>query len=133
MSFVLGPVVIRRLTSRQIGQTVRQDGPESHLPKAGTPTMGGALILLAILSSTLLWADLGSRYIWTVILVTMAFGAAVFLFFQELFWTYLLGWQRVALGLLIVVIVVSFPQGIMGYARQRKPEWFGEIIEGDSR
>jgi phospho-N-acetylmuramoyl-pentapeptide-transferase len=74
MSFVLGPIVIRRLTSRQIGQTVRPDGPQSHLPKAGTPTMGGALILLAILFSTLLWADLDSRYIWTVLLVTTAFG-----------------------------------------------------------
>jgi phospho-N-acetylmuramoyl-pentapeptide-transferase len=74
MSFVLGPIVIRRLTSRQIGQTVRPDGPQSHLPKAGTPTMGGALILLAILFSTLLWADLDSRYIWTVLLVTVAFG-----------------------------------------------------------
>ena len=74
MSFILGPIVIRRLTSRQIGQTVRQDGPQSHLPKAGTPTMGGALILLAIICSTLLWADLDSRYIWTVLLVTIAFG-----------------------------------------------------------
>ena len=74
MSFVLGPIVIRRLTNRQIGQTIRQDGPESHLPKAGTPTMGGALILLAIVASTLLWADLESRYIWVVMLVTIAFG-----------------------------------------------------------
>jgi phospho-N-acetylmuramoyl-pentapeptide-transferase len=74
MSFVLGPVVIRRLITRQIGQTVRQDGPQSHLPKAGTPTMGGALILLAIISSTLLWADLNSRYVWIVVLVTLAFG-----------------------------------------------------------
>ena len=54
MSFVLGPVLIRRLITRQIGQTVRPDGPKSHLPKAGTPTMGGALILLAIILSTLL-------------------------------------------------------------------------------
>ena len=54
MSFVLGPVLIRRLIVRQIGQTVREDGPETHLPKAGTPTMGGALILLAIIASTLL-------------------------------------------------------------------------------
>jgi phospho-N-acetylmuramoyl-pentapeptide-transferase len=75
MSFVLGPVVIRRLTNRQIGQTVREDGPQSHLPKAGTPTMGGALILLAIVFSTLMWADLDSRYIWIVLLVTIAFGA----------------------------------------------------------
>jgi phospho-N-acetylmuramoyl-pentapeptide-transferase len=74
MSFVLGPIVIRRLINRQIGQTVRTDGPQSHLPKAGTPTMGGALILLAIIFSTLLWADLSSRYVWIVIGVTLAFG-----------------------------------------------------------
>jgi len=74
MSFVLGPIVIRRLTTRQIGQTVRSDGPQSHLPKAGTPTMGGALILLAIISSTILWADLDNRYVWVVIGVTLAFG-----------------------------------------------------------
>jgi phospho-N-acetylmuramoyl-pentapeptide-transferase len=74
MSFVLGPFVIRRLINRQIGQTVRSDGPQTHLVKAGTPTMGGLLILLAIISSTLLWADLQSRYVWTVICVTLAFG-----------------------------------------------------------
>ena len=74
MSFVLGPVVIRRLITRQIGQTVRTDGPESHLPKAGTPTMGGALILAAIVISTLLWGDLSSPYIWIVLGVTVAFG-----------------------------------------------------------
>ena len=75
MSFLLGPVVIRRLISRQIGQTIRSDGPQSHLPKAGTPTMGGALILLAIVFSTVLWVDLESRYIWVLLLVTVAFGA----------------------------------------------------------
>ncbi|MDP6437245.1 MAG: phospho-N-acetylmuramoyl-pentapeptide-transferase [Gammaproteobacteria bacterium] len=74
MSFVLGPALIRRLVNRQIGQTIRTDGPESHLPKAGTPTMGGALILLAIIFSTLLWADLNSRYILVVLGVTLAFG-----------------------------------------------------------
>ncbi len=74
MSFVLGPVVIRRLITRQIGQTVRTDGPQSHLPKAGTPTMGGALILAAITISTLLWGDLGSAYVWIVLGVTVAFG-----------------------------------------------------------
>ena len=72
--FLLGPTVIRRLSVRQIGQTVRADGPESHLPKAGTPTMGGALILLAIVCSTLLWADLSSRYVWIVLASTIAFG-----------------------------------------------------------
>jgi len=74
ISFVVGPWMIRHLSFRQIGQQVREDGPESHLSKAGTPTMGGALILVAILSATLLWADLGNRYVWVVVLVTLAFG-----------------------------------------------------------
>ncbi len=74
MALMLGPALIRRLTHRQIGQTVRDDGPQSHLQKAGTPTMGGTLILLAILVSTLLWADLRSRYVWIVLGVTVAFG-----------------------------------------------------------
>jgi phospho-N-acetylmuramoyl-pentapeptide-transferase len=74
ISLFLGPVMIRRLSVRQIGQTVRDDGPASHLPKAGTPTMGGALILVAILISTLLWADLTIEYVWIVVAVTLAFG-----------------------------------------------------------
>ena len=72
--FLAGPYMIRRLTRYQIGQQVRDDGPESHLIKAGTPTMGGALILLAIVVSTLLWGDLSNRYIWVLIVVTLAFG-----------------------------------------------------------
>ncbi len=78
ISFVIGPAMINRLTIRQIGQTVRDDGPESHLVKAGTPTMGGALILTAVAISTLLWADLGNRFVWVVVLVTLAFGAIGF-------------------------------------------------------
>jgi len=74
ISLAIGPLMIRRLSVRQIGQTVRTDGPESHLPKAGTPTMGGALILVAILASTLLWADLTVEYVWIVVAVTLAFG-----------------------------------------------------------
>lgn len=77
--FVFGPWMIRRLTFHQIGQQVRQDGPESHLVKAGTPTMGGALILAAVLVSTLLWADLANRYVWIVLMVTAAFGAIGFI------------------------------------------------------
>ena len=72
--FVIGPVLIRKLGFHQIGQTVRDDGPESHLQKAGTPTMGGALILVAIIISTLLWADLSNRFIWVVLLTTFGFG-----------------------------------------------------------
>lgn len=77
-SLLLGPVMIRRLTRRQIGQQVRSEGPQSHLPKAGTPTMGGALILVAIAVATLLWADLSNRYVWIVLLTTLAFGVIGF-------------------------------------------------------
>jgi phospho-N-acetylmuramoyl-pentapeptide-transferase len=74
LSFLVGPWMISRLTRFNIGQTVREDGPESHLPKAGTPTMGGALILVALLGPTLLWADLSNPYVWVVALATGAFG-----------------------------------------------------------
>jgi len=74
ISFIVGPVMIRRLSRYNIGQTVRDDGPESHFEKAGTPTMGGALILVAITVSTLLWADLENRYTWIVLLTTLLFG-----------------------------------------------------------
>lgn len=75
VSLVIGPLVIRRLQRLQIGQSVRTDGPQSHLAKAGTPTMGGVLILIVILVTTLLWGELTNRYVWTVLAVTMAFGA----------------------------------------------------------
>ena len=74
LALVIGPVVIRRLSLHQIGQAVREDGPESHQAKAGTPTMGGALILLTVLATTLLWGDLANRYVWTALAVTFAFG-----------------------------------------------------------
>ncbi len=74
IALIVGPVMIRRLSFRQIGQVVREDGPESHAIKAGTPTMGGALILVAMTVSTLLWADLGNKYVWVVMLVTLGFG-----------------------------------------------------------
>ena len=75
ISFLVGPEMIRRLGRYQIGQTVRNDGPQTHLVKAGTPTMGGALILVAVAIATLLWADLANRYVWVVLLVTLPFGA----------------------------------------------------------
>lgn len=75
ISLLVGPLMIRRLSHYQIGQHIREDGPKSHLSKAGTPTMGGALILIAIAISTLLWADLSNRYVWIVLLTTLAFGA----------------------------------------------------------
>jgi phospho-N-acetylmuramoyl-pentapeptide-transferase len=74
ISFVVGPGLIRKLTQYKVGQSVRDDGPQTHLVKAGTPTMGGALILVAIGISTLLWADLTNRFVWVVLIVTMGFG-----------------------------------------------------------
>lgn len=78
ISLLVGPGMIARLSRYQIGQVVRQDGPKSHLPKAGTPTMGGALIIVAIFVSTLLWADLSNRFVWIVLGVTAIFGAVGF-------------------------------------------------------
>ena len=74
IALLVGPGMIRHLSFRQIGQVVRNDGPESHFSKIGTPTMGGSLILVAIAVSTLLWADLTNRYVWVVLLVTLLFG-----------------------------------------------------------
>ena len=75
LSLWLGPAVIRRLGQLKGGQPIRKDGPQSHFSKAGTPTMGGALILITVLLSVLLWGDLRNKYVWTVLLVMLAFGA----------------------------------------------------------
>lgn len=75
ISLLVGPPMIRRLNHYQVGQAVRSDGPQTHLGKTGTPTMGGALILVGIAISTLLWADLENAYVWVALLVTGAFGA----------------------------------------------------------
>ena len=74
ISFLVGPALIRKLTQYKVGQSVRDDGPQTHLIKAGTPTMGGALILVAIAISPLLWADLGNRFVWVVLVTTLGFG-----------------------------------------------------------
>lgn len=74
VSFVLGPWLIRKLGDMQIGQQVRDDGPETHLKKQGTPTMGGTMILFAIGISTVLWSDLKNQYVWFVLIVTIGFG-----------------------------------------------------------
>jgi phospho-N-acetylmuramoyl-pentapeptide-transferase len=75
ISFLVGPAMIRKLTAYKIGQSVRDDGPSTHLVKAGTPTMGGALILVSIAITVLLWADLGNRFVWVTLAVTLGFGA----------------------------------------------------------
>ncbi len=78
LCFVLGPWLIRELGAHQIGQTIRRDGPERHLAKEGTPTMGGLLIVLATVIPTLLWANLGNTYIWIAVFVTVGFGTIGF-------------------------------------------------------
>jgi phospho-N-acetylmuramoyl-pentapeptide-transferase len=74
ISFIVGPTMIRKLTAYKIGQAVRDDGPQTHLIKSGTPTMGGALILVSVAITTLLWADLRNRYVWICLLTTLGFG-----------------------------------------------------------
>jgi len=78
ISLVLGPWMVRKLREFQIGQVIRQEGPQTHRPKAGTPTMGGLLILTAALVPTLLWADLTNVYVWIAVLTTAAFGGIGF-------------------------------------------------------
>ena len=77
--FLLGPWVIHRLKTMQIGQYIQEDGPESHLTKAGTPTMGGLLIICAVLISTLLWANLVNMYVWIMLLIIVGYGAIGFM------------------------------------------------------
>ncbi|MCP3175505.1 MAG: phospho-N-acetylmuramoyl-pentapeptide-transferase [Desulfuromonadales bacterium] len=79
IAFIIGPWVIEKLSMLQIGQTIRKVGPESHFKKEGTPTMGGTLILLAIVGPTLLWADLTNLYVWVTLLVTVGFGVVGFI------------------------------------------------------
>lgn len=74
ISFIAGPPVIRWLSLKKIGQSVRDDGPQTHLIKTGTPTMGGALILISLSIATLLWADLSNHFVWIVLIVTLGFG-----------------------------------------------------------
>lgn len=74
LSLLIGPAMIRRLVTYKIGQSIRDDGPQSHLSKAGTPTMGGALILVSVAVSTLLWSDLSSNKVWIALVVTLLFG-----------------------------------------------------------
>ena len=78
MSLLFGPALIRKLAALKAGQVVRKDGPQTHLSKAGTPTMGGVMILLAVTIATLLWADLHNRYVWVVLAVLLSFGVIGF-------------------------------------------------------
>lgn len=75
VALLIGPAMIRRLSQYKVGQVIRDDGPQSHLSKAGTPTMGGSLILVAVAISILFWGDLTNRYVWLALLVTLGFGA----------------------------------------------------------
>ena len=114
--FFLGPWVIRKLTALQVGQYIREDGPESHLQKAGTPTMGGALILFSVIVSTLLWTNLANSYIWIVLLVT--FGNGLIGFMDD----YLMQVKKrnkglTARGKLILQLILALITGLLVYSR----------------
>jgi phospho-N-acetylmuramoyl-pentapeptide-transferase len=78
MALIIGPAIIRKLREFQIGQYIREEGPQAHQKKAGTPTMGGVLIVVSFIVPTLLWADLKNKYVWLVVLATLAFAAIGF-------------------------------------------------------
>ena len=122
IGLVLGPWMIRRLRDFQIGQIVRQDGPATHRTKAGTPTMGGLLILTSVVAPTLLWADLSNAFIWIAVLATIAFGAVGFAddylkivrrSHHGLLPRYKMAWQIVigiAVGLTLLMLADSDPR-----------------------
>lgn len=112
--FFLGPWVIRKLTAMQVGQYIREDGPRTHHEKAGTPTMGGILILFSVILSTLLWSNLNNYYIWIVLLVCVGFGAI------GLIDDYLMQVKKQSKGLntknkLLMQIVLAIFAGILVY------------------
>ena len=114
--FFLGPWVIRKLTILQVGQYIREDGPESHFQKAGTPTMGGTLILFSVIVSTLLWTNLANSYIWIVLLVT--FGNGLIGFMDD----YLMQVKKRSKGLtargkLILQLILALITGLLVYSR----------------
>jgi len=112
--FLLGPWMIRKLAQMQVGQYIRDDGPKTHLGKAGTPTMGGTLILLSIAVSTLLWSDLTNLFVWIVLLVLVGFGLIGFID------DYLMQVKKQSKGLtvrrkLLLQVVVALITGILVY------------------
>lgn len=118
ISLLLGPWMIRKVREFQIGQVIRQEGPTSHKAKAGTPTMGGLLILAASLGPTLMWADLTNAYVWIAVLTTAAYGAVGFAddylkivrrSHHGLWPRYKMGWQ-VAIGLAVGVVLLVLAQ-----------------------
>ncbi len=133
-----GPWLIRKLAQLKIGQAVRADGPQTHLTKSGTPTMGGALILISVGIATLLWADLGNRFVWAVLIVTLGFGAIGWVddyrkvvhrdpkgmsARDKYFWQSLIGLAAA------VYLAFAVPASSNGEAIQRAAEWFAGGFE----
>jgi phospho-N-acetylmuramoyl-pentapeptide-transferase len=133
-----GPWLIRKLAQLKIGQAVRTDGPQTHLTKSGTPTMGGALVLIGIGTSTLLWADLGNRFVWAVLIVTLGFGMIGWIddyrkvvhknpkgmsARDKFFWQSLIG------GIAAVYLAFAVPAASNQEAIQLVVEWFASGFE----
>jgi phospho-N-acetylmuramoyl-pentapeptide-transferase len=133
-----GPWLIRTLAQLKIGQAVRTDGPQTHLTKSGTPTMGGALVLIGVGTSTLLWADLGNRFVWAVLIVTLGFGMVGWIddyrkvvhknpkgmsARDKFFWQSLIG------GIAAVYLAFAVPASSNQEAIQLVVEWFSQGFE----
>jgi len=132
IAFVLAPRVIRKLQDMKLGQQIRGDGPQQHLAKSGTPTMGGILILFAVVLSTFLWADIAKPYVWLVLAATLGFGAIGFaddyLKFIKAQSKGLSAWQKftaqVALALAIALVLYFLP----GYTTKLSIPFFKNIV-----
>lgn len=127
MGLIVGPAVIRQLREFQIGQYIRAEGPQAHAKKAGTPTMGGVLIVISIVIPTILWADLSNRFVWLTIFATMAFGAVGFAD------DYLKVIHRRNLGLtgrskLLLQILTAILVGVVLVAMQTKGEYSTHLM-----
>ena len=124
LSFVIGPWFIEQLKSRQIGETIRTDGPATHKKKAGTPTMGGSLILFCLAMSTLLWCDLRNQFVWLALSVTVAFGA---IGFADDYAKLAKRDKRGVSGTLRLVLEFAIAGGAMGYL------YYGRLMPDDVR
>ncbi len=128
IAFVLAPPLIRKLQSFKLGQRIRDDGPSSHLSKSGTPTMGGVLILFAVVLATMLWADISNRYVWLVLIAMAGFG---FVGFTDDYLKFvrgqskgLLAWQKLFGQLLVALAIGVFFLFLPGYSTELSVPFF---------
>src|SRR5437868_4391774 len=132
IAFVLAPWVIKKLQEIKLGQQIRADGPKHHLAKSGTPTMGGMLILFAVVLSTLLWADIARAYVWLVLLAMLGFGAIGFiddyLKFIKAQSKGLSAWQKFAAQVAVALAIALVLYFLPGYTTKLSIPFFKNIV-----